>query len=434
VAGGDGVADEPLNPGASGEGVADEPLSRAAAEAADAADPLARFHERFVADAAGVIYLDGNSLGRLPVATRERLDALTTEWGDRLVGGWPDWIDAPVRIGDLLAPLIGAAPGEVLVCDSTTVNLFKLVAAALDLRGIRPRPPALVTDRGNFPTDRYVLEGIAAQRGLELRLFDGEPDAATLPCGPGDVVVLSHVDYRTGALADLAGLQAAADEHGATLIWDLSHSAGAVPVALREAGAELAVGCTYKYLNAGPGAPAYLYVAEALHERLRSPIWGWFGQRDQFAMEREYDPEPSIRRFLAGTPPILGLAAVEAGVRVTSEAGIAALHAKSVALTRLLVALHDAWLAPLGFTVASPRDPARRGSHVALQHPRAWQVTRALIERGVVPDFRGPDTVRLGIAPLYTRHVDVWDALARLRDLVERGEHEAFDATLGRVT
>jgi kynureninase len=415
-------------------------LSRAAAAAADAADPLARFHDAFAADAAGVIYLDGNSLGRLPVATRERLEQITTEWAERLVGGWPDWIDAPVRTGDLLAPLIGAAPGEVLVCDSTTVNLFKLVSAVLDAGGISPHPPtpgppALVTDRGNFPTDRYVLEGVAAQRRLELRLFDGEPDAATLPCGPGDVVVLSHVDYRTGALADLAALQATATERGATLVWDLSHSAGAVPVALRDAGAELAVGCTYKYLNAGPGAPAYLYVAQARHERLRSPIWGWFGQREQFAMERDYDPEPSIRRFLAGTPPIVGLAAVEAGVRITAEAGIAALHAKAVALTELIVALHDAWLAPLGFELASPRDPARRGSHVAIRHPQAWQVTRALIERaGVVPDFRGPDTVRLGVAPLYTRHVDVWDAIERLRDLVVRGEHEAFEATPGRVT
>jgi len=421
---------------ARGDVVAGDPLSRAAAEAADAADPLAAFRDHFVADAAGVIYLDGNSLGRLPAATRDRLATVTAEWGERLVGGWPDWIDAPVRTGDLLAEhALGAGPGEVVVCDSTTVNLYKLVGAALDGRGIDSRAPALVTDRGNFPTDRYVLEGIAAQRGLELRLFDGEPEAATLPCAAGDVVVLSHVGYRTGALADLPALQAAARERGATLIWDLSHSAGAVPVELQASGAELAVGCTYKYLNAGPGAPAYLYVASALQERLRSPIWGWFGQRDQFAMERDYDPEPSIRRFLAGTPPILGLAAVEEGIRVTAEAGIGALHAKAIALTARIVALHDTWLTPLGFELATPRDPARRGSHVALRHPQAWQITRALIERaGVIPDFRGPDAVRLGVAPLYTRHVDVWDALDRLRGLVARGEHEHVDPQPGRVT
>ena len=405
-------------------------LSRAAAEAADARDPLAAYRDRFVHDDER-IYLDGNSLGRLPVATRDRLSALTAEWGERLVGGWPAWIDAPTRAGDLIARVIGAAAGEVVVCDSTTVNLFKLVAAALDARGAG----ALVSDRGNFPTDRYVLEGIAAGQGLELRLFDGEPEPATLPCGRGDVVVLSHVGYRTGKLADLAALQAAARERGATLVWDLSHSAGAVPVDLRAAGAELAVGCTYKYLNAGPGAPAYLYVAAALQSELRSPVWGWFGQREQFAMERDYDPEPDIRRFLAGTPPILALAAVEEGVRLTAEAGIAALHAKSIELTELIVALNDAWLAPLGFELASPRDPARRGSHVSLRHPAAWQITRALIERaGVIPDFRGPDSVRLGVAPLYTRHVDVWDALDRLRDLVERGEHERVDPTPGRVT
>jgi len=410
-----------------GEGV-DDPLSRAAAEAADAADPLAGFRERFVADAAGVLYLDGNSLGRLPVATRARLAAAADEWGDRLVGGWPEWIDAPERTGDALAPLIGAEPGEVLVCDSTTVNLFKLVGAVAG-------EGALVTDRGNFPTDRHVLEGIAAQRGVELRQFDGEPDAATLPCGPGDVVVLSHVGYRTGAVADLPALQAAATERGATLIWDLSHSAGAIPVGLRAAGAELAVGCTYKYLNGGPGAPGYLYVARERQATLRSPIWGWFGQRDQFAMERGYDPDPSIRRFLAGTPPILGLAAVEEGVRLTAEAGIAALHAKAVALTERMIALHDAWLAPLGFALATPRDPARRGSHVALAHPEAWPLTRALIERaGVVPDFRGPDVIRLGVAPLYTGHADVWDALDRLRAIAARGEHRAYDAKPGRVT
>jgi kynureninase len=405
-------------------------VSRMAALAADAADPLAGYRDRFVHSDAR-IYLDGNSLGRLPVATRERLAALTAEWGERLVGGWPDWIDAPSRTGDLIAEVIGAAPGEVVACDSTTVNLFKLVGAALEARG----DGALVTDRGNFPTDRYVLEGIAAQRGLEVRLFDGEPDAATLPCGRGDVVVLSQVGYRSGALADLRVLQAAVRGRGATLIWDLSHSAGAVPVDLSAADAELAVGCTYKYLNAGPGAPAYLYVAAGLQGELRSPIWGWFAQSEQFAMERDYDPEPGIRRFLAGTPPILGLAAVDEGVRLTAQAGVAALRAKSIALTELVIALQDAWLAPLGFELASPREPARRGSHVSLRHPLAWQITRALIERcDVIPDFRGPDSVRLGVAPLYTRHVDVWDALDRLRRLVERNEHAAVDPAPARVT
>jgi kynureninase len=408
-----------------GDGVAD-PLSRAAAEAADAADPLAGFRDRFVRDAAAVIYLDGNSLGRLPVATRGRLAAVTAEWGERLIGGWPDWIDAPTKAGDAIAVVIGARPGEVLACDSTTVNLYKLVGAAIDAR----RPGALRVLRAEFPTDRYVVEGYAQRAAIPLAPLAAEPRFEH-----GDLVVLSHVDYRTGALRDLAGLQAQADAAGATVIWDLSHSAGAVPVDLRAARAELAVGCTYKYLNAGPGAPAFLYVREDLQDGLRSPIQGWFGQADQFAMEREYAPDAGIRRFLAGTPPVLALAAVEEGARLTAEAGVGALHAKAGALTERLIALHDAWLVPLGFGLATPRDPARRGSHVALSHPRAWQITRALVESaGVVPDFRGPDSVRLGVAPLDTRHVDVWDAMTRLRDLVARREHEAFDARPGRVT
>jgi kynureninase len=403
-----------------------DPLSRAAAEAADAADALAGFRDRFVPDAAGVLYLDGNSLGRLPVVTRDRLAALTAEWGERLVSGWPDWIDAPATAGDAIAAVIGAEPGEVVACDSTTVNLYKLIGAAIEAR----HPKALVVDRDEFPTDRYVLEGYAYRDALPLMSVFGDPQFKR-----GDLVVLSHVNYRTGALRDLAALQAQADAAGATVVWDLSHSAGAVPVELRAARAELAVGCTYKYLNAGPGAPGYLYVRTDLQDSLRSPIQGWFGQADQFAMERDYMPHAGIRRFLAGTPPILGLAAVEEGARLTAEAGVAALHGKAIALTERMIALHDAWLAPLGFGLATPRDPAARGSHVAVTHPQAWQITRALIERaGVVPDFRGPDTLRLGVTPLYTRHTDVHDALARLRDLVALGAHREVDPTPGRVT
>jgi kynureninase len=423
-------------------------MTREQAAALDAADPLARFRERFVfteptsSASTGegderVIYLDGNSLGRLPVATRDRLQALVSEWGERLVAGWHEWIDAPARVGDLLAEgVLGARPGEVIVSDSTTVNLYKLVSAALDAGG----GGALVTDRGNFPTDRYVLEGLAAQRGVPLRLFDSDPLDGPQPAdlegvGAGDVVVLAHVAYRSGALADLAALTAAARERGATLIWDLSHSAGAVPVDLRAHGVELAVGCTYKYLNGGPGAPAFLYVASERQPGLRSPIWGWFAQSDQFAMEHAYDPVPGIGRFLAGTPPILDLAAVEEGVKLTAEAGLGALREKSVALGELILALHDEWLAPLGFELGSPRDSERRGSHVSLRHPEAWPITRALIERAaVLPDFRGPDSIRLGVAPIYTRYVDVWDALDRLRGIVERGEQREVEATPARVT
>ncbi len=396
------------------------PPLRSHAQALDAADPLGAFRDRFVITDPGRAYLDGNSLGRLPVATRERLHAVIEQWGDELVSGWHEWIELPQRAGALLAEIVGAAPEEVVVTDSTTVNLFKLASAAIEARGLT----GLVSDRGNFPTDRYVLEGIAAARGLELRLFDSDPLDGPQPedlaaCGPGDLVVLSHVAYRSGALADMAALTAASP---ATVIWDLSHSAGAVPIALREAGVELAVGCTYKYLNGGPGAPAYLYVAEALQAELRSPIWGWFAQSEQFAMDRAYDPVPGVGRFLAGTPPILQLAAVEEGARLTAEAGMDRIREKSVALTELVIELHDAWLAPLGFELGTPRDPVRRGSHVSLRHEQAWPITRALLDAGVTPDFRGPDSIRLGVAPLYTRFTEVYDALARLREIVEGGE------------
>jgi kynureninase len=398
-------------------------LTRDEARALDAGDPLAGFRDRFVIADPEMLYLDGNSLGRLPVATRDRLAALATDWGDRLVSGWHEWIEAPARSGDVLAQVLGASPGEVLACDSTTVNLYKLVHAMLDAA---PSLRTLVTDRDNFPTDRYILEGIAAARGVELRLVDSQPQPSDVP--PDALAVFSHVNYRTGAIADIAAFSG-------HIVWDLSHSAGAVPVDLDAQGAELAVGCTYKYLNAGPGAPGNLYVAAALQERLRSPIQGWFGQDEQFAMERPYRPAPGIARFLAGTPPIAGLVAAEEGVRLTAEAGIDRIRAKSVALTELIVALHDEWLAALGFALGSPRDPERRGSHVSLRHPEAWQICRALIEHArVVPDFRGPDSVRLGVAPLYTRHVDVWDALDRLRGLVERGEQKLVSGERSRVT
>jgi kynureninase len=409
---------------------------RAHAERLDAADPLARFRERFVIDDPDLLYLDGNSLGRLPIVTRERLRAAVEQWGSELVSGWHDWIELPERAGDLLAAeVLGARPGEVIVTDSTTVNLFKLASAVLDTR-----PGDVVTDTGNFPTDRYVLEGVARRHGRRLRLFEPHPIEGPLPgdvekaCSGGEValVSLSHVAYRSGALADMEGIGAATD---APVLWDVSHSAGAVPIALERRGVELAVGCTYKYLNAGPGAPALLYVREELQQTLTTPIQGWFGQRDQFQMDRPYDPEPSVRGFLAGTPPILALVAVEEGARLIGEAGIERLREKAAALTELAVELHDERLAPLGFELASPRDPARRGGHVSLAHAEAWPICRALIERArVVPDFRGPDSIRLGLPPLYTRFTDVFDALERLRNLVERSEHKLVHASRLRVT
>lgn len=398
---------------------------RGEAEALDAADPLARFRDEFVVGDEPRIYLDGNSLGRLPRRTATRLSAGVDAWGTRLVEGWDDWIELPVRVGDrLAAACLGARPGEVLIGDSTTVNLYKLAHAALDLRPAGP----VVTDVANFPTDRYVLEGIASVRGRDLVLVKS-PEAA-LEVSDAAVVCLSHADYRSGRLLDMAATTAATD---AIVLWDLSHSVGAVPIDLT--GVDLAVGCTYKYLNAGPGAPAFLYVRRELQADLRSPIQGWFGQREQFAMGPRYDPADGIERFHAGTPPVLGILAVDVGVEVVAEAGIARIADKGAQLTELIIGLHDAWLAELGFELVTPRVAGERGSHVALRHPDAWPIARALIERaGVIPDFRPPDLLRLGVPPLYTRFVDVWDSMSRLRDLVARGEHRSVSAEPRRVT
>ncbi len=408
-------------------------MTRAEAEALDRADQLAHFRERFVIEGP-VVYADGNSLGRLPEATIERLRSVVDTWGSKVVTAWPDWINRPLEVGDLLAEaVLGAKRGEVLVCDSTTVNLFKLAGAAL-----ARRPGALVTDADNFPTDRYVLEGLGDLVVFAADATDG-PTAADVAraCAGRDVsvVCVSHVAYRSGALADVRAITDAAHDAGALLLLDVSHSAGVVPIELESAGVDLAVGCTYKYLNAGPGSPAFLYVRRELQEELRSPIWGWFGQREQFAMGPAYDPAPGIGRFLAGTPSILGLAAVEVGAELVREAGLDALRRKSSALTELVVSLHDERLAPLGFELGTPRDPERRGGHVSVRHAEGWRICRALIERAdVVPDFRAPDSIRLGLPPLYTRFVDAWEIVDRLALLVESGEHEQVDAAPARVT
>jgi len=419
-------------------------LTRAAAEALDDADPLAAFRDRFVGtdddDANRLIYLDGNSLGRLPRETPAALGRVVEqEWGAGLIGSWARWIGEATRVGDALATgVLGAHPGEVLVGDSTTVNLYKLLVAGAQAR---PGRDVLVCTADDFPTDRYVVAGVAEARGMTVRELpadiDEGLDPAVLAAALDErvaVVVLSAVAYRSGALADIDAVTRVVHDAGALVLWDLSHAAGSVPVELGATGADLAVGCTYKYLNGGPGAPAFLYVRTDLQEQLRSPIQGWFGQRDQFDMGPVYEPAEGIERFGVGTPPVLGMAAVEVGAGLVAEAGIDRLAAKGRAMGELVVALGDAWLAPQGVTLASPRDPGRRGSHVTFAHPEAWQLTQALVDRGVVPDFRTPDRVRLGPAPLYTRFVDVWDAMDRLRGLVERGEQRDVDQSRSRVT
>jgi kynureninase len=419
-------------------------LTRDAAAALDAADPLAGFRHRFAGtdddSPDRLLYLDGNSLGRMPLETPAAVSRVVErEWGEGLVGSWSSWIGEATRLGDQLATgVLGARPGEVLVADTTTVNLYKLLVAGAEAR---PGRDVLVCTADDFPTDRYVVAGVARARGMTVREvpadLDQGLDLAVLAEALDErvaVVVLSQVAYRSGALADLPAITRLVHDVGALMLWDLSHSVGSVPADLANADADLAVGCTYKYLNGGPGAPAFLYVRRDLQEQLRSPIQGWFGQRDQFAMGPEYVPTPGIERFGAGTPPVLGMAALEVGARLVTEAGVERLTRKGRALGELIVALADAWLAPHGVVLASPRDPARRGAHVTLSHPQAWQITEALIDRRVVPDFRTPDRVRLGPAPLYTRFVDVWDAMDRFRALLEERAYETYPAERSRVT
>jgi kynureninase len=400
-------------------------LGRDEAVECDRADPLAGYRARFVIPDDQIVYLDGNSLGRLPQATLSRLSEVAAgEWGGRLVRGWDEgWMDLPVVIGDALgSELLGAGPGQVVVGDSTTVCFYKLVSAALDAR---PGRSEIVTDVDNFPTDRYVLEGLARARGGSVAWLRGDASAGPTPeavaelvCGRTALVTFSHVSYRSAHIADIAAISRAAHDAGALVLWDLSHSAGSVPVALDADGADLAVGCTYKYLNGGPGAPAFMYVRHALQDTVRQPIWGWLGRRDPFAMQQGYEPAAGVRALLSGTPPVLSLVGVHEGVRLVAEAGIERIRAKGIALTEFAIALVDARLTEFGVSVASPRDAAVRGAHVALAHPDAQALCAGLIGRGVIPDFRRPDVIRFGLSPLTTRFVDVWDAVEALRDLL----------------
>ncbi len=407
-------------------------MARAHAEEMDAADPLAGYRERFLLDDPALVYLNGNSLGPLPRDTIRRLEAMIRdEWGTALARSWDHWVDLPGRAGDLVGELTGAAAGQVLVTDNTTVNLYKLANAALDAR---PGRHAIVTDYDNFPSDRYVLEGIAAQRGAELRMLPTDIDEGLRPHlvraavdEDTALVSLSHVAYRSGALADMPAITEIVHEAGALMLWDLCHSVGSVPIELDACDVDLAVGCTYKYLNAGPGAPAFLYVAARLREVLRQPIWGWFSQRDQFAMGPRYDPAAGIAKFMTGTPPILATAAVEEGVRLLLEAGMQEIRAKSVRLTEYLIELGDAWLAPLGCTLASPREAGRRGGHVTFCHPEAERIVGQLAARDIIADYRTPDRFRLGLAPLTTRFTDVWAAAEAARDIIAQERYAGHD-------
>jgi len=425
--------------------------SREFAKQLDQQDPLASYREQFVINDPDLIYLDGNSLGRLPKGVIEQMKkAVEQEWGTDLIRGWnKGWWESPTRIGDKIGSLLGAAEGQVVVGDQTSVNLFKLAAAALTLN---PEKKRIITDTFNFPSDLYILQGIVkllsfsdgrvaphvpggAYRDHEIIQIGAQddditPDLAALEDAINEdtaLVTLSHVTFKSGYLYDMAHVTELAHHKGALVLWDLSHSAGAVPIELDNCNVDFAIGCTYKYLNGGPGAPAFLYVNKSLQNDATSPIWGWWGQTQPFEFELDYRPAQGIQRFLVGTAPMLSMIAMEAALSPLLDAGMDALRVKSVLMTDYASFLTHTLLAPLGFSLGSPPNSARRGSHISIRHEEGYRINRALIdEMNVIPDFRDPDNIRLGFAPLYISFTDIWEGFDRIRKVVEEKRYEKY--------
>ncbi|WP_300630090.1 kynureninase [Pseudomonas sp.] len=398
--------------------------TRSHCQALDTQDPLAPLRSEFALPE-GVIYLDGNSLGARPVAALARAQqVIAQEWGDGLIRSWNSagWADLSQRLGDRLAPLIGAREGEVVITDTTSINLFKVLSAALTVQ--RQRQPArkvIVSEASNFPTDLYIAEGLAEllQQGYSLRLVNSPDELPQAIDQDVAVVMLTHVNYKTGYMYDMRALTALSHECGALSIWDLAHSAGAVPVDLHAAGADYAIGCTYKYLNGGPGSQAFVWVNPALVDLVRQPLSGWFGHTRQFAMESNYAPSAGIARYLCGTQPITSLAMVECGLELFERTDMSRLRTKSLALTDLFIALVETRCAAHNLVLITPRQHARRGSHVSFEHPQGYAVIQALIARGVIGDYREPRIMRFGFTPLYTSFTEVWDAVEILGEILD---------------
>lgn len=421
--------------------------------ALDASDPLASFRAQFFHADPDQCYLDGNSLGKLPLATIESITSfLTAEWGTELVGGWSHWIDEAQVAGDLLArATLGTGPGQTLVCDTTSMNFYQLALAAIDAR---PGRTTVIIDSANFPTDRYILEGIAKQRGLNLVTLDtdgsGGPGAVRVgaehervtaellaPHLNDDValVTLQAINYRSGARSELHEISRAVKDAGALMLWDCSHAGGAIDLAFDTNGIDLAVGCTYKYGNSGPGSPAWLFVRGELQAQLEVPIQGWFAQRDQFLMGPWFEKSEDIRGFQVASPSIIGIRAVQASYAMIETAGIGAIEAKAALGTELMIALTDAWLAPYGAELGTPREANHRGGHIIITHPDAAKIALALRKiKNVVPDYREPSSIRLAISPLATSYVEVWDGFNRLRELLETGDYASVAPDASRVT
>jgi kynureninase len=409
----------------------------------DSKDELANFRREFNNQEPDMVYMDGNSLGRLPQRTIKRIeDIVMTEWGKDLIRSWgKNWYTAPLDIGNKIGQLVGADPDQVIVSDSTSVNLYKLVMSALDLR---PDRSQIVSDELNFPSDLYILQGcirmagnrhhlhlVPSEDGISVNLqslYEAIDENTAL-------VTLSHVVFKSGFLYDAASITEYAHKKGALVIWDLSHSAGSVPIELDKWDADMATGCTYKYLNGGPGSPAFLYVRKELQAEALSPIWGWFGENSPFSFDLQYTPAEGIKRFVCGTPPTLSLLAMESGIDLTVEAGMKRIREKSILLTSYMIYLYDEILKPQSFTLGTPRDVAMRGSHVSIRHPEGYQISQALIEEmNVIPDFREPDNIRLGLAPLYTSFADVWVTIDRIRQVIQERRFEKYSQFRSDVT
>jgi kynureninase len=414
------------------------------AQQLDYQDPLASYREQFVFNDPDLIYLDGNSLGMMPKAAREGSRQVVDEqWGTDLIRGWnKGWWEAPQRIGDKIGRIIGAAPGQTIVGDTVSINLFKLVTAALTLQ---PNKTRIITDTFNFPSDLYILQGIKQTLGnrheiLRIGAADDDitPDITALESAIDEdtaIITLSHVVFKSGYMYDMQRITELAHARGVLVLWDLSHSVGSVPVELDACNADLAIGCTYKYLNGGPGAPAFLYVNQDIQEKLSSPIWGWWGQKNPFDFDLDYTPAPGVQRFMAGTQPVISMLTMEAALEPLLQAGMEALRAKSILMTDYASYLTDELLAPLGFSLGSPRDSAQRGSHISIRHEEGYRINRALIEEmNVIPDFREPDNIRLGFAPLYLSFTDIWTGVDRIRKVVEEKRYEKYPTQKLTVT
>ena len=408
-------------------------LSRDSLAQLDANDPLIRFRERFQLPE-GVIYLDGNSLGALPHGAAERAaQVVTQQWGQGLIRSWNDagWFELPTRLGDKLGQLLGANPGETVVTDTTSLNLFKALASALRIQQADgPERRVLITERDNFPTDIYIAEGLAdllnsvgAETGVsyEVKLIDSETELLAALGDDTALVSLSHVNYRTGAMWDMAAVTEAVHQAGGLAIWDLAHAAGAVPVDLNAANADYAVGCTYKYLNGGPGSPAFIWVNARHHERFWQPLSGWWSHQAPFAMAESYTPANDVRRFMCGTQPVTSMAMIEVGLDISVEAQMDKVRANSLELTDLFIELVETRCAGYGLELITPRDHARRGSHVSFSHPNGYEIIAALISRGVIGDYREPEVLRFGVTPLYLSRTDIWDAVEILREVLHTG-------------